>query len=76
MVSSTQISPMCESMVKYTEKSWGKISSLQRGSFSQKHKKVDSKFTSILFWNYWALNWVYCKSITKFQKLQNNKSRE
>jgi hypothetical protein len=45
MVSSIQISPMCESMVKYTEKSWGKISSLQRGSFSQKHKKVDSKFT-------------------------------
>jgi hypothetical protein len=45
MVSSIQISPMCESMVKYIEKSWGKISSLQRGSFSQKHKKVNSKFT-------------------------------
>jgi len=45
MVCSTQVSPMCESMVKYTKKRWGKISSFQRGSFSQKHKKVDSKFT-------------------------------
>jgi len=45
MVSCTHISPMCESMVKYTKKVDEKISSLKRGSFSQKHKKVDSKFT-------------------------------
>jgi hypothetical protein len=34
-----------ESMVKYAKEVDKKISSLKRGSFSQKHKKVGSNFT-------------------------------
>ncbi len=34
-----------ENMVKYTKKVDEKISSLKRGNFSQKHKKVDLNFT-------------------------------
>jgi hypothetical protein len=40
---------MGENMVECTKKVDEKISSLKRGSFSQKHKKVDSNFTSISF---------------------------
>jgi hypothetical protein len=34
-----------ENMVKYSKKVDEKISSLKRGNFSQKHKKLNSKFT-------------------------------
>jgi hypothetical protein len=40
---------MSESMVECKEKVDEKISSLKRGRFSQKHKKVDSNFTPISF---------------------------
>jgi hypothetical protein len=36
---------MGESMVKYIEKVDKRISSLKRGSFSWKHKKVNSNFS-------------------------------
>jgi hypothetical protein len=59
----------------YIRSCWKNIK-LKKGNFSQKHKKVNSSKTWISFWNYWALDWVYCKSTTKSQKNWNNKSRE
>jgi hypothetical protein len=38
-----------ESMVFYTKKVDEKISSLKKDDFSQKHKKINSIFTSISF---------------------------
>jgi hypothetical protein len=43
---------MGENMVECTKKVDEKISSLKRGIFSAKHKKVYSNFTSISFSNY------------------------
>jgi hypothetical protein len=45
-------------------------------NFLQKHKKVNSNFTSTSFWNHGVFHWVYIKLIAKFNKFWNNKSRE
>jgi hypothetical protein len=41
---------------KVYKKSWWKKSIFKRDKFSQKHKKVNSNFIEISFWNYWTLN--------------------
>jgi hypothetical protein len=39
-------------------------------------KKIKIKFYLNFILKLLSLNWVYCKSTTKFQKLCNNKSKE
>jgi hypothetical protein len=45
----------------------------KKKKFFTKTQENILNFTQISFWNYWAFNWVYCKSIIDFQKIWNNK---